>query len=238
VTAQSEFILAAKNQSQSTSLLEATEDRLRNMGLSDAQVAKLKRTLAPEREILVRSPISGTILDVAASEGSSVANGQTVVVVGDLDKSYIVDIRIGQKITFTVPNISSEEQEGAVDLVYPQVEGGSGTANVRLHSKKYSSDLKPGVYVDVRFPISMGKRLTIPADALLYSGLHNYVFVDRGAGNLEPREVFPGRFVGDQVEIRAGLTSGERVVASGNFLLSSEAQLRSALPKWKAAGEM
>jgi Cu(I)/Ag(I) efflux system membrane fusion protein len=244
VTAQSEYLLAAKSAGNSKSLLMAAEDRLRNLGLSEAQIAALVKNGRPQREILIRAPIKGTILEIGASEGSSVSAGQSVVVIGDLDKGYIVarvfqqdvgDIKAGQAAEYTIPSVSSEIQKGAVDLVFPQVEQGTGTANVRVQSNDFSLDLKPGTYVDLRFRVKIGNRLTIPADAIIYSGLHNYVFVDRGEGMLEPREVFPGRFVGDLVEIRSGLKVGERVAASGNFLLSSEAQLRSALPKWTKA---
>jgi Cu(I)/Ag(I) efflux system membrane fusion protein len=241
VTAQSEYILAAKSAGASKSLLMAAEDRLRNLGLSELQIARLIKDGKPQRDMLVRAPIKGTILEIGASEGSSVSAGQSVIVIGDLDKGYIVarvfqqdvgDIKAGQTAEYTIPSVSSEIQNGVVDLVFPQIEQGTGTANVRVQSKNFSADLKPGTYVDLRFLVNIGSRLTIPADALIYSGLHNYVFVDQGEGMLEPREVFPGRFVADLVEIRSGLKAGERVAASGNFLLSSEAQLRSALPKW------
>ncbi len=243
VTAQSEYLLAAKSQGNTKALLAATEDRLRNLGLSNEQIQALQKAGKPQRDIMVRTPIQGTILELAVSEGGSVTAGQTAAIIGDLDQGYLVakvfqqdlgNIKLGQAAEFTISNISTEPQKGRVDLIYPQVEQGTGTANVRIRTDQFSADLKPGVYADVRFAIAIGSRLAIPVDALLYSGLHNYVFIDRGQGMLEPREVFPGQFVGDLVEIRSGLKAGERVAASGTFLLSSEAQLRSALPKWTA----
>jgi len=245
VTAQSEYLLAAKSGGGSHALLAAAEDRLRNLGMSATQVAALKRTRKPQRDIVVRSAIKGTVLEVDIGEGSAVSAGQSVIQVGDLSKTYIVarvfqqdvqDIRAGQVAEIALPSVPGETYKGRVDLVFPQIEPGAGTANVRVQAidPVAAASLKPGAYVDLRFPVRLGERLAIPVDALLYSGLHNYVFVDRGEGVLEPREVFPGETVGDLVVIRKGLSPGERVAASGTFLLSSEAQLRSALPKWSS----
>ncbi len=241
VTAQSEYLLSVKTSDTSHSLVASAEARLQNLGMTEAQIMNLKATGKSQREIIVRSPIAGTILRVGASDGTAIGAGQAVITVGDLNKSYIVarvfqqdvgDVKAGQAVEIGLPSAPGYAHKGQVDLVFPQFELGTGTANVRVQNLDPLLDLRPGVYVDLRFPLALGEGLVVPVDALLYSGLHNYVFVDRGNGLLEPREVFPGRFVGDSVEIRKGLAPGERVAASGTFLLSSEAQLRSALPKW------
>ena len=104
--------------------------------------------------------------------------------------------------------------------------------NVRLEVVELKIGLKPGVYMDVAIPVELGNQLTIPSEAVLYSGRHRYVFVDRGEGKLEPREVSVGKSIRGSVQVYSGLSEGERVAASGTFLLGSEAQLRSALPKW------
>ncbi|MCB0220160.1 MAG: efflux RND transporter periplasmic adaptor subunit, partial [Chrysiogenetes bacterium] len=75
--------------------------------------------------------------------------------------------------------------------------------------------------------------VAVPFAAILYSGEHRYVFVDHGGGNLEPREVHVGQRADEYYVVLSGLEAGERVVTSGNFLISSEAQLKSALPKWE-----
>ena len=135
----------------------------------------------------------------------------------------------------TVPGTKVDVIPGKVNLIYSQVEQGAGTANVRIEVKRYDESLRPGVFVDVRIPVDLGSLLAIPSEAVLHSGRHQYVFVDKGAGNLEPREVSLGRSTDGLTEVLQGLTAGERVAASGTFLLGSEAQLRSALPKWRSA---
>jgi len=80
----------------------------------------------------------------------------------------------------------------------------------------------------VNFRIPLSQQLTVPADAVLDSGLKRTVFVDRGNGYLEPREVHTGERLGDRIEILDGLKATERIVVSGTFLIDSESQLKSA----------
>jgi len=99
---------------------------------------------------------------------------------------------------------------------------------IRLEAPNANQRLKPEMFVDVDFRISGAARLTVPADAVLDSGMRKTVFVDRGDGFLEPRAVETGDHFGDRVEIRSGLRASERIVTSGTFLVDSESQLKSA----------
>jgi Cu(I)/Ag(I) efflux system membrane fusion protein len=241
VAAQSEFLLADNVSSGGRSLHAAAADKLKNLGLSNGEIAQIRKRQQPLREITVRAKASGTILEVGSREGAAVSAGQVLYIIGDLSKSYIVTrvfqqdvgaLKVGQPAAVAIPGGATKDLAGMVDLIYPQVEPGAGTANVRVVLKSASSELKPGIYVDVRFPVELGEHLAIPAEAVLYSGRHRYVFVDHGDGMLEPRAIAAGRSAGSLVEVLSGLKEGERVAASGTFLLGSEAQLRSALPKW------
>lgn len=242
VTAQSEFLLADRLSEGGHSLHKAAGEKLKNLGLSERDIAEIRKDQQPRRDIVVRSPIKGTILDILVREGASVGSGQVLYIIGDLSKTYIVarifqqevgHIKVGQQAIIVVPGSAADPIQGKVDLIYPQIEQGAGTANVRVEVNQMVSGLKPGVYVDVSIPVELGSLLSIPAEAILYSGRHRYVFVDRGEGRLEPREVRVGKSADGRVQILDGLKEGERVAASGTFLLGSEAQLRSALPKWK-----
>ena len=174
--------------------------------------------------------------------GSGIGPNQVLYVIGDLSKNYIVarvfqqdvsNIRAGQAAEIQLTGDDNSKYAGLVSLIYPSVNEGSGTVNVRVVPTRFVRQLSPGVYVELRFSVDFGKRMSIPQSALLHSGQHQYVFVDRKNGVLEPMEVSTGRSTSDVVEITSGLTEGDTVAASGTFLLSSEAQLRSALPKWK-----
>ncbi|MBC7532528.1 MAG: FixH family protein [Oligoflexus sp.] len=241
VTAQSELLLADKISEDGHSLHDAASEKLKNLGLSSIDIDQIRKTHKPIRDIIIRSPLNGTILDITAREGASVNAGQLLYSIGDLNKTYLVarvfqqdigDVRVGQTALISVPGAGTEPIKGKVNLIYPQVEQGAGTVNVRLEVMELKMGLKPGVYMDVAIPVELGNQLTIPSEAVLYSGRHRYVFVDRGEGQLEPREVSVGKSIRGSVQVYSGLSEGERVAASGTFLLGSEAQLRSALPKW------
>ena len=241
VTAQSELLLADKISEDGHSLHDAASEKLKNLGLTHGDIDQIRKTHKPIRDITIRSPITGTILEITAREGASVNAGQLLYIIGDLSKTYLVarvfqqdvtDIKVGQTALISVPGAGTEPIKGKVNLIYPQVEQGAGTVNVRIEVMEVKGGLKPGVYMNVSIPVQLGSKLSIPSEAVLYSGRHRYVFVDRGEGKLEPREVSVGKSTRGLVEVYSGLSEGERVAASGTFLLGSEAQLRSALPKW------
>jgi len=89
------------------------------------------------------------------------------------------------------------------------------------------------MFADVLIEAPLGVRLSVPDSALLMSGQHRYAFVDRGAGKLEPVEVEVGAMAGEYDEVKSGLAKGDRVATGATFLLSSEAKLRDALPRWR-----
>ncbi len=246
VSAQSELLLADSLSASGSghSLPAAAAEKVKNMGLTDRDLAQIRKTKKPLRDFIIRAKVSGTVLDVALREGASIAAGQVAYLIGDLSKTYIVarvfqqdlgELRVGQRVEVLVPGGPTKPLAGKINLIYPQVEQGAGTGNVRVEVAEASAAIRPGIYAELRFLLELGNVLALPSEAILYSGRHRYVFVDHGNGSLEPREVSVGRVSSGFSEIRDGLKAGDRVAASGTFLLGSEAQLRSALPKWTSA---
>lgn len=244
VTAQNEFLLS-HDLGGGGNIHESVSERLKNIGFSQKDFEEIRGTKKAKREIVITAPISGTILEVNTREGSSVNPGDVLYVIGDLSKTFIVarvfqqdltEIKIGGSVQIFSPESEEESYQGRVTLLYPNLTEGAGTGNVRVVPDKFIRNLRPGLYLDLRFPIPFGEKLVVPSESILFSGMHRYVFVDKGDGVLDPREVQTGKRTDGLTEIRSGLKAGERVAASGTFLLSSEAQLRSALPKWKKAG--
>jgi len=241
ITAQSEFLLVHKN-GGSSDLHASTWERLRNFGLTDTDIQRIKKSGAPERATIISAPQSGNIIDISAREGASFSQGQMLYAIGDLSKNYIVarifqrdisELKVGGRVLIAQAEGDGKKYPGRIDLIFPNINEADGTVNVRIVAEETVPSLKSGVFVDLFFPIHWGRLLVIPTTSVLFSGLHKYVFVDRGQGVLEPREIFTGRSTDALVEVQEGLSEGEQVAASGTFLLSSEAQLRSALPKWK-----
>jgi membrane fusion protein, copper/silver efflux system len=115
-----------------------------------------------------------------------------------------------------------------VSYALPQFDNVSRTLKLRLELDNPGYDLKPDMFVDVELPVELPEALVVPAEAVLDSGLRQTVFVERGAGLFEPRNVHLGRRVGDLVQVLQGLEPSERIVVSGNFLLDSESRMKLA----------
>jgi Cu(I)/Ag(I) efflux system membrane fusion protein/cobalt-zinc-cadmium efflux system membrane fusion protein len=116
-----------------------------------------------------------------------------------------------------------------VDFIYPEVDMSTRTVKVRLVFANPGRKLTPGMFVNVGLKIPLGRQLAILASGVFHTGTRDIVFVDRGQGYLEPREVTLGARAGDEFVVLEGLKAGERVVTSANFLVDSESQLQAAL---------
>jgi len=137
-------------------------------------------------------------------------------------------VQMGQPAKVSLSYNSGKPLSAQVNYIQPQVDPMTRTLKVRLEADNPALMLKPDMYVDVEFRVGMPQRVTVPAEAVLDSGLKKTVFVDRGNGYVEPRQVEIGERIADRIEIRKGLQAGERIVTSGNFLIDSESQLKSA----------
>jgi YHS domain-containing protein len=115
-----------------------------------------------------------------------------------------------------------------VSGVLPQFDPATRTTRVRLEAENPGYVLRPDMFVDLEVPVRYASVLAMPADAVIDTGMRKTVFVDRGNGVFEPREVETGRRLGDRVEIVRGLMPGESIVVSGNFLVDSESRMKLA----------
>jgi RND family efflux transporter MFP subunit len=138
------------------------------------------------------------------------------------------NIRLGQTARVTLEALPGRVFNARIDFLQPQVDPITRTLKVRLNMDNPGVMLKPDMYADVDFPVTIPSKLTVPADAVLNAGERKTVFIDRGNGYFEPRQVKTGEREGDRIQILSGLTGGERVVTSGNFLIDSESQMKAA----------
>jgi len=135
---------------------------------------------------------------------------------------------LGQSATILLPG-TSRSLTARVAYLQPQIDPVTRTMRVRLDMANPGLRLTPDMFVDVEMQIGGGRRLTVPAEAVLDSGTTKTVFLDRGNGFFEPHQVETGQRIGDRVEIVTGLQPGERIVTSAAFLLNSESQMKSAI---------
>jgi membrane fusion protein, copper/silver efflux system len=132
----------------------------------------------------------------------------------------------------TIPSLPGTRYEAKVSYVYPFMEGASRTARVRLVLDNAAGVLRPDMYAEVHLGIDAGERTVVPEQAVLHAGESRVVFVDLGAGRLQPRRIRTGLRTREWFEVLEGLAPGEQVVTSGNFLVASESKLRSGIAQW------
>jgi Cu(I)/Ag(I) efflux system membrane fusion protein len=135
---------------------------------------------------------------------------------------------LGETARVSIQAIPGRVFNARIDFIQPQVDPMTRTLKVRLNMDNPGVMLKPDMYADVDFLVNIPSKLTVPADAVLNAGDRQTVFIDRGNGYLEPRQVKTGEREGDRIQILSGLSGGERVVTSGNFLVDSESQMKAA----------
>jgi Cu(I)/Ag(I) efflux system membrane fusion protein len=239
LSSEQDLLVAVKTNNEL--LTRAAVDRLRLWGLSTAQITELRRTGKAQPRATIHAAVTGTVLEKNVVEGTRAMAGSVLYRIGNLGRVWVMAdlfesdapyVRTGMPATMTLPWASGQSWKGNVSFVYPTVDEKTRSIRARLAFANAQARLKPGMYVDVKVEVALGTRLAVPDSALLFSGEHRYAFVKRGEGHLEPVEVKIGALAGDFDEVLEGLNEGEEVATQATFLLSSEAQLRNAMPRW------
>jgi RND family efflux transporter MFP subunit len=220
------------------SLLEAAGERLKQWGVPEREIARLESTGKIQEELEVDSPVEGYITERTALPNLTVqpethlytvTDLSTVWVFGEVFQNDLGKIKAGDRATLTVDAYPGRVFQGRADFIYPQVDMTTRTARVRLVFLNADLKLTPGMFVNVTLKVPLGKQLVVPASGVLQSGTRQIVFVNRGDGYLEPREVQLGARAGDNFIVSRGLKENEEIVTSANFLIDSESQLQAAL---------
>ena len=249
LASQRELLLAAKAKSvmadnpfpaavdQSQALFDAARRRLELWDLSEAQIAHVLQTGQPIKNITLYAPNGGYVLERKAFPNLKVMPDTDLYVLADLSRVWIVadvfeyeagDIHVDQPARVTLSYGVGKTIGARVSYIQPQVDPMTRTLKVRLEADNPDLLLKPDMFADVQFQVSLPRRMTVPVDAVLDAGDRKTVFVDRGNGYLEPRQVETGEREAGRVVIVKGLKPGERIVTSGNFLIDSESQMKAA----------
>jgi RND family efflux transporter MFP subunit len=224
--------------SSASTLLDAAIERLKQWGVSQQEIARLESTGQVQQEIEVDSPASGYITERDALPSVAVQPGMRLYAIADLSTVWVqaqvfqddlARVKIGAPATLTLNTYVDRTFSGRVDFIYPQVDMETRTAKARVIFSNPELQLKPGMFVNVILKVPMGRQLVIPSSGVLQSGTRQIVFVNRGDGYLEPREVQLGPRIGDDFIVLKGLKQGEQIITSANFLIDSESQLQAAL---------
>jgi Cu(I)/Ag(I) efflux system membrane fusion protein len=215
-------------------LTAAARQRLRLMGMSDALITRVDRTGRTSGSMTITSPIGGVIQTLNARAGVTLAQGQTLAEVNGLGTVWLNaavpeaqagSVRIGQRATATLTAFPGESFGGRVLAILPTAEADSRTLTVRIELANWRLRLRPGMFANVALGGDERAALLVPSEAVIRTGTRSIVMLAMGDGRYHPAEVVAGREGGGKTEILRGLTVGEKVIASGQFLLDSEASL-------------
>ena len=218
--------------------IDRMADELRTLGVSNAQLREMGQRREVVQDIRVESPVDGVVLTRNVSPGLRFDRGFEFYRIADLNRVWILAdvyrhqlafIRRGTSARITMAG-ESRAVTATVSPSEPIFDEATLTLKVRLEASNPQRALKPGMFVDVEFPVDVPATIVVPADSIVDSGLRKTVFVERGNGSFEPRLVETGWRTGDDVEVTKGLTPGERIVVSGTFFIDSESRMKGGKP--------
>lgn len=223
-------------------LTAAARDRLQLQFMPEAVIRRVERSGQPQTRVTLRAPHAGYVSKLDVRTGAQVTTAQPLFELASLDPVWIVIdypqsqaslLRVGSQVTATTDSWPGTVFQGSVNELLPDLEAATRTLKARVVLNNPQHQLKPGMYVNIELAVAQQGRevLTIPEEALIVTGTSNRVLVAEGEGHFRPVEVTVGQTQNGLVEIKSGLEAGQKVVSSGQFLIDSEASLRSALPQ-------
>lgn len=222
-------------------LLAGARARLQQWNISDAQIDALEKAGAAAQFLPLNSPVDGIVEEVNVHQGRRASVGDHLVDIVDLSSVWVwaefyenemPAIKLGLPVTITSAAFPNLSIQGRIAFIDPNLNDTTRTGRVRIDVGNSDGKLRPNAYVNVTLALDEGEGIAIPVEAVLPTGEHNIVFVDKGGGRLEPRFVLLGGRYGDFYQVTGGLAEGERVVSSANFLVDAESKVQGALKSW------
>ncbi|TXH04494.1 MAG: efflux RND transporter periplasmic adaptor subunit [Nevskiaceae bacterium] len=241
--AQQEFVLASR--AKDAALTASARQRLLLLGLSDGQLVRLEKTGEAQRRVAYYSPVDGVVTELGVRDGAQVSPGMSLYTLADLSKVWVnaevsetqaANLAPGGAVDALLAALPGRTFAGQIDYVYPEVNSQTRTVRVRAMLNNKNLLLKPGMFADV--VLGKGKAreaLMVPSESLIRTGTRSTVIVAEAEGRFHPVEVRLGMQRDGQTEVLKGLEEGQKVVASGQFLIDSEANLRGVFNKLDTA---
>ncbi|MBC2736022.1 MAG: efflux RND transporter periplasmic adaptor subunit [Desulfobacteraceae bacterium] len=260
VTTQEEYLLALKQyrslkdssfvhvRDSAERLMAASRKRLEYWDMSDSQIRQLETTGQVRKAITIFSPSGGVVIQKDVVEGEFAKAGKNQYQIADLSTVWVdVDIyeyelpyvKKGMPARMVLSYVPGERFQGEVLYIYPYLSKETRTVRLRLAFPNPELQLKPDMYANIRLEAELpGPNIVIPQEAVIDTGVRQVVFVSRDKGKFEPREIKLGVEVnGHQYQVLKGLSEGEEIVISAQFMLDSESRLREAVQKMLEVGQ-
>ena len=248
-SAAAEYIatINSKTTGGSVAYGRGSRQRLQNLDVPDAVIAAMEKSGTVPIAIEWSAPRDGVVLERTAVEGMRaqpgdvlfrVADTSVVWAVIDLAERDLGAVSVGQPVIVRARSYPGREFAGTISVIYPQLNKDTRTARVRIELSNPDFALLPDMFVDAEIDTGNPQAvLAVPESAVLDTGSRQAVFIDKGEGRFEPRDVKIGHRGGGYVEIREGIAEGEPVVVAANFLIDAESNLKAALKGFSDAGD-
>ena len=231
-------LLALKRAGVTPDLITAARERMRAMSIPEELIRQSESTGTAQARFTLSAPAGGVVAELGVREGVAVTPGTTLFRIAGLDRVWAVAevpevqaVRLtrGQKVKATLQVDAPQSFEGELKEILPEVNSNTRTLKARFEVDNKEGKLTPGMLLRLQVAGPTSARLVVPAEAVLRTGKRAVVIVRKDGGTFEPRDVMLGMDLDDDIEIVQGLNDGDQVVASGQFLIDSEARLRSVL---------
>lgn len=244
LAAQQEYLELKRRAGRSAAakaLLAASRKRLSLWDMTASEIAALVQRGVPNDYIPIHAPRSGLVITKNVVEGTARQAGETLMRIADLSRVWVEAevyedevplVQQGMPTTVTLPYLPNKIFKAKVDYIYPYLQDITRTGRIRLILPNPMGVLKPNMYAQVSLKADLGKRLVVPEGAVLFAGNDRVVFEDLGGGRLAPRKIEIGQRNEDYIEVLKGLQPGDKIVTSGNFLIASEARLKTGIEQW------
>ena len=228
--------LALQRAGVSQDLVAAARARLRALSIPDSLMRQSEEAGTAQARFTLTAPVSGVVSELGVREGVAVTPGMTLFRIAGLEKVWAVAevpealalrLKRGQKVKAVLQSDGSHGFDGTLQEILPQVAANTRTLQARFEVDNTRHQLVPGMLLRLQLAGDSASRLVVPSEAVIRTGRRALVIVRRENGSFEKREVTLGQELGDDIEITGGLVDAEQVVASGQFLIDSEASLRS-----------
>ena len=247
VNAQQEFLIAMRSQSQELGLLDAAKSRLRTLHIDEQFIVQLQKTKKVSQTVTFYAPQNGVVANLKIREGYYVKPGTTMMSIGNLDNVWVEAevferdagaVEIGLPVEMTLDYFAHKHWQGVVDYIYPTLDAKNRTVRVRLRFNNHDGKLKPNMYAQIKILGKARQNVTlIPLEAVIRTGKQNRVVLALGNGQFKSIEVQIGQVYQDSIEILEGLSSGDRIVTSAQFLIDSESSKSSDFKRMESIPE-
>ena len=253
VTSQQEYLLALNSldalrespyeeiRGGAKELVSSARERLELLDVPEHQIRELERSRKIKKNLHIHSPFDGVVIHIGAREGQYVTPSTELYKIADLSRVWVFAdvyenevswIQVGDPVEMKLAAIPGKVFSGRVGYIYPYAEAKTRTIKVRLEFDNPDMLLKPDMFADVTIHAQRNvDAIVIPAEAVVRSGEREQVFVVRAPGKFEPRDVRLGVSAKGLVQVLEGVSAGEEVVTSSQFLIDSESKLREATAK-------